>query len=99
MKRKGRLAAGSKENNTVNSSIMVDWIDSWLTPVSGRVNNSVAFFGHGLCSRAQELAVKEACMRNSIDICMIPTDALNTATIRPLSIEATNVGSRTAMRE
>jgi hypothetical protein len=71
--REGGVSCWKQENNTVNSSIMVDWIDNWLAPLySWREQGERimlvmdSFRGH------KTTEVKEACKRNQIDICMIP---------------------------
>ncbi len=71
--REGGVSCWKQENNTVNSSIMVDWIDNWLAPMySWRAKGERvmlimdSFRGH------KTTEVKEACKRHDIDICMIP---------------------------
>ncbi len=71
--REGGVSCWKQENNTVNSSIMVDWIDNWLAPIySWRAKGERvmlimdSFRGH------KTTQVKEACKRHEIDICMIP---------------------------
>jgi hypothetical protein len=60
-------------NNTVNSSIMVDWIDNWLAPqYSTRVQGERVLLVMDSAPGHKTVEVKEACKRHDIDICMIP---------------------------
>jgi hypothetical protein len=64
------ISCWKQENNTVNSLIMVDWIDNWLAPQFSHNDRILLVMdsapGH------KTVQVKEACKRNNIDICMIP---------------------------
>jgi hypothetical protein len=64
------ISCWKQENNTVNSSIMVDWIDNWLAP-QFTFNERVLLVmdsapGH------KTIQVKEACKSKNIGICMLP---------------------------
>ena len=67
------VSCWKQENNTVNSSNMVDWIDNWLTPqYSNRLPGERVLLIMDSAPGHKTLEVKEACRRNAIDICMIP---------------------------
>ena len=72
--RQDKVACWKQENNTVNSSIMVDWIENWLAPrySIARSKGERVLLIMDSAPGHKTSQVKEACKRNDIDICMIP---------------------------
>lgn len=64
------LAVWKQCNNTMNTSIMVDWIDNWLSPQFNREERKLLIMDSAPSHKSA--AVKEACKRNGFDIAMIP---------------------------
>ena len=80
------ITVWKQENNTVNSSIMVDWINNWLVPLFAptRAKGERLLLIIDSARGHMTKEVKEACKRNDIDICMIPGGC--TGILQPLDL-------------